>query len=289
MKVAVTGATGFIGRHVRSAFAKTEHDVVLVARDAQKVGRIFAREEIVLAELCQMETDWFELLGKPDAVLHMAWGGLPNYLDNYHVDVELPMQARFLKAIVNSGLNKLVVTGTCYEYGLSSGALSENQETNPNTPYGVAKDNLRRELFDLQSIKNFDLTWARIFYPYGEGQSRYSLFSLIKEAVDLCRPELLLSNSDSTLDFISVIELGDILTALATSFKDVGILNLGSGRPTSVIKFAQSLANRNNWSVNFRSAPEHSRIFESKCFWSNSSKLTELLGRNQKSIRDLNL
>ena len=116
MKVAITGATGFIGRHVRNAFAKTEHDVVLVARDAQKVGRIFAREEIVLAELCQMETDWFELLGKPDAVLHMAWGGLPNYMDNYHVDVELPMQARFLKAIVNSGLNKLVVTGTCWPF-----------------------------------------------------------------------------------------------------------------------------------------------------------------------------
>lgn len=289
MKIAVTGVTGFIGRHVRNAFAKTEHDVVLVVRDAQKVGRIFAREEIVLADLSQMENDWFELLGKPDAVLHMAWGGLPNYMDSYHVDVELPMQTRFLTSIINSGLTKLVVTGTCYEYGLLSGALSENQETKPNTPYGVAKDNLRRELFNLQSIKNFDLTWARIFYPFGEGQSRYSLFSLIKEAANSCRPELLLSNSDSALDFISVIELGDILTTLATSFKDVGIVNLGSGRPTSVIEFAQSLANSNNWNVNFRATPEHSRIFESKYFWSNSSKLTELLGRNQKSIRDLNL
>jgi nucleoside-diphosphate-sugar epimerase len=289
MKIAITGATGFIGRHVRNAFAKTEHDVVLVVRDAEKVRNKFVHEEIVLVDLSQVQNDWFELLGKPDALLHMAWGGLPNYMDNYHVEVELPMQARFLTAIVNAGLKKLVVTGTCYEYGLSSGALTENQETNPNTPYGVAKDNLRRELFNLQSMKNFDLTWTRIFYPYGEGQSRYSLFSLIKEAANSCRPELLLSNSDSALDFISVIELGDILTALATSFKDVGILNLGSGRATSVIEFAQSLANRNNWSVNFRADPAHSRIFESKCFWSNSSKLTKLLGGNQKSIRDLNL
>ena len=38
MKVAITGATGFIGRHVRNALAKTDHDVVVVVRKIEKAG-----------------------------------------------------------------------------------------------------------------------------------------------------------------------------------------------------------------------------------------------------------
>ena len=44
MKIAITGATGFIGRHVRNALAKTDHDVVLVARRSERAGEITARE-----------------------------------------------------------------------------------------------------------------------------------------------------------------------------------------------------------------------------------------------------
>ena len=96
MKIAITGATGFIGRHVRSVLVKTDHVVVLVVRNVKKVGDRAANEEIVVADLSQARTDWFELFGKPDAVLHLAWGGLSNYMDSYHVDVELPMQLKFV-------------------------------------------------------------------------------------------------------------------------------------------------------------------------------------------------
>ncbi len=122
-------------------------------------------------------------------------------MDSYHVDVELPLQLKILQSLIDSGLKKLVVAGTCYEYGFSSGAISESQMTNPNTPYGIAKDSLRKALFEIRSNKDFELTWARVFYPYGEGQSNQSLYSLIKAAANSMAPELMLSNSDSILDF----------------------------------------------------------------------------------------
>ena len=288
MKIAITGATGFIGRHVRSVLVKTDHVVVLVVRNVKKVGDRAANEEIVVADLSQARTDWFELFGKPDAVLHLAWGGLPNYMDSYHVDVELPMQLKLLRSLVDSGLKKLVVAGTCYEYGPSSGAISESQMTNPNTPYGIAKDSLRKAIFEIRSKRDLELTWARVFYPYGEGQSHQSLYSLIKATANSMTPELMLSNSDSVLDFLPVIELSEILTVLIMNYGDVGLVNLGSGHPVSVIDFARALAKANNWSVNFREGPEPSRIFESKCFWSNNSKLTRLLSGYQTVNGDLN-
>ena len=105
---------------------------------------------------------------------------------------------------------------------------------------------------------------------------------------NLNTPELLLSSSDSVLDFISVIELSEILTFLTINSGGVELVNLGSGNPTSVIDFARALAKVNNWIVKLRVGPEPSRIFESKCFWSDSSKLTELLSGCQTLNRSSN-
>ena len=276
MKIAITGATGFIGRHVRNALAKTDHDIVLVVRRSEKAGEITVHETIVTADLHQERTDWFELFGRPDAVLHLAWGGLPNYMDTYHFEVELPMQVKFLKALIESGLKKLVVTGTCYEYGMSSGALSEDQETNPNTPYGIAKDNLRKELFELQQRKNFDLTWARIFYPYGEGQSESSLYSQLKNAI-LSNQEFLMGNGRQVLDFIQVEKVASSLLSLLTSCMNLRVVNIGSGKPQTVAAFVQEQIRifQSDLVPSFGSIPD--REYESVSFWSDNSRFDSLV------------
>ncbi len=272
MKIAITGATGFIGRHVRNALAKTDHEVVLVARSVERVGEKLVREEVIVADLDESRSDWFDLFGKPNAVLHLAWGGLPYYMDKYHLEVELPMQSKFLAALINSGLKKLVVTGTCYEYGMSSGALSEGQETNPNTPYGIAKDSLRKELLELQTTKWFDLTWARIFYPYGEGQSEKSLYSQLRSAITL-KQELLMGSGRQILDFIHVEQVARYLLLLSTSVTNVGVINLGSGKPQTVAAFVQEQIQsfQSDLVPRFGSIPD--RDYESVSFWSDNSRL----------------
>ncbi len=275
MKIAVTGATGFIGRHVRNELAKTDHEVVLVARKIERVGEITARESIVTADLHQERTDWFELFKKPDVVLHLAWGGLPNYLDSYHVEVELPMQSKFLAALIDSGLKKLVVTGTCYEYGMFNGALSEDHETKPNTPYGIAKDELRKELFELQQSKNFELTWARIFYPYGDGQSEKSLYSQLKKAI-LLNQEFLMGSGRQVLDFIHVEQVANSLRVLLTECSGVGVINLGSGKPQTVATFVREQIRifQSDLVPCFGSIPD--REYESVSFWSDNSRFDSL-------------
>ena len=276
MKIAITGATGFIGQHVRNVLAKTDNDVVLVVRHVERVGDKSAREEIVAADLSQARTDWFELFGRPDVVLHLAWGGLPNYMDYYHVDVELPTQLRFLTALINSGLKKLVVTGTCYEYGLSSGALSEDQETNPNTPYGIAKDRLRKELFELRSTQHFDLTWARIFYPYGEGQSERSIYSQLTRAISNNEKEFAIGSGTQMLDFIQVTTVAKALLAFVTEIKGIGLINVGSGDPQTVIEFVERLICRFESNIVPKVGVINDREYESISFWSDNNLLDSL-------------
>ena len=276
MKIAITGATGFIGQHVRNVLAKTDNDVVLVVRHVERVGDKSAREEIVAADLSKARTDWFELFGRPDVVLHLAWGGLPNYMDYYHVDVELPTQLRFLTALINSGLKKLVVTGTCYEYGLSSGALSEDQETNPNTPYGIAKDRLRKELFKLRSTQHFDLTWARIFYPYGEGQSESSIYSQLTRAISDNEKEFAIGSGTQMLDFIQVTTVAKALLAFVTEIKGIGLINVGSGDPQTVIEFVERLISRFESNIVPKVGVINDREYESISFWSDNNLLDSL-------------
>ena len=276
MKIAITGATGFIGRHVRSLLVKTDHVVVLVVRNVKKVGDIAASEEIVVADLSQARTDWFELFGKPDAVLHLAWGGLPNYMDSYHVDVELPMQLKFLQSLIDSGLKKLVVAGTCYEYGLSSGAISESQMTNPNTPYGIAKDSLRKALFEIRSKKDFELTWARVFYPYGEGQSENSIYSQLTKAISSDEKEFAMGSGVQMLDFIQVTRVAKALRTFVTEKKGVGLINVGSGEPQSVIEFVKKLIYHFESNIVPRVGAVADREYESLSFWSDNDLLDSL-------------
>ena len=276
MKIAITGATGFIGRHVRSVLVKTDHVVVLVVRNVKKVGDRAANEEIVVADLSQARTDWFELFGKPDAVLHLAWGGLPNYMDSYHVDVELPMQLKLLRSLVDSGLKKLVVAGTCYEYGPSSGAISESQMTNPNTPYGIAKDSLRKALFEIRSKKDFELTWARVFYPYGEGQSENSIYSQLTKAISSDEKEFAMGSGVQMLDFIQVTRVAKALRTFVTEKKGVGLINVGSGEPQSVIEFVKKLIYHFESNIVPRVGAVADREYESLSFWSDNDLLDSL-------------
>ena len=276
MKVALTGGTGFIGQHVRKLLAKSEHDALLLVRKQVKIAELGANEKFVIADISEDHEDWFDYLEQPDVLLHLAWGGLPNYLDDYHVEVELPIQSKFLSKVVASGLPKLVVTGTCYEYGLTSGALAESQETNPNTPYGIAKDLLRKELFEIQLRQNFELTWARIFYPYGDGQSEISIYSQLRAAMLNGDQQFKMGSGKQILDFISVEKVASTLVSLSTRCAGVGVVNIGSGEPQSVLDFVKSQIRALGAQLEPLIGALPDRNFESQAFWADSSKLSSL-------------
>ena len=277
MKIAITGATGFIGCHVRDVLAQTTHEIVLAVRHPEMVLRKSEREIIVSADLSDKRTDWFDLLRTPDSVMHLAWGGLSNYMDEYHVDIELPSQIRFIKALIDSGLKKLLVSGTCFEYGLIEGGVSESTPTQPRTPYAIAKDILRKELFQMHLERDFDLTWTRIFYPYGEGQSERSIFMQLKHSIEKNEKFFLMSSGKQVFDFIEVERVAQILCELLIHKNRVGIINIGSGSPTNLLSFVLEQINRFGSSILPLTDSLPDRPWEPKSYWSDNSKASLFL------------
>jgi len=277
MKLAVTGATGFIGRHVVAELERHSISPVLICRPSAELPAPLKKHAVVHMDLTAAPENAFQLIGQPDRLIHLAWGGLPNYGSLYHFEKELPAQYRFLKTLVESGLGSLMVTGTCAEYGMQSGPLSEACEARPYNPYGFAKHMLRRQLEYLRQARPFGLTWARLFYLHGEGQPENSLLPQLRKAVDRGDRVFNMSGGEQLRDYLPVTELAKYLVSLALTPGDNGVVNVCSGTPVSVRSLVERWVGENAWNMalNFGHYPYPD--YEPMAFWGDRGKLDRCL------------
>lgn len=276
MKVAVTGATGFIGQHVLAVLEARSVETIALVRPATAKPLGHLRCRVVQLDLYNAPPNALELMGRPDVLIHLAWSGLPNYKSLHHFEQELPTQYRFLKNLVESGLQNLVVAGTCFEYGMQSGPLSEDIVPHPNNPYGFAKDALRCQLEYLKSTHPFQLTWARLFYLYGEGQAESSLLPQLRHAAERGEPVFNMSGGEQLRDYLPVTQVAKHLVSVALAKKDIGAVNVCSGTPISVRKLVEGWIKENGWSIalNFGHYPYPD--YEPMAFWGDRRKLDNL-------------
>jgi dTDP-6-deoxy-L-talose 4-dehydrogenase (NAD+) len=222
--------------------------------------------------------DAYEGLGEPEIVIHLAWDGLPNYASLRHLNEELPAQRAFLEGLLEAGLGGLTVAGTCLEYGLQSGALSETTSTAPVTAYGKAKDELRAELQQRQGTRPFRLTWARLFYVYGEGQAAGSLLPQLEEAIARGDAVFNMSGGEQLRDYLPIEEAARYLVALALNGTDNGVVNVCSGRPVSVRELAETVVHAHDSRITLNLGHFPYPDYEPMAFWGDRSKLDRCLG-----------
>ena len=278
MKIAVTGSGGFVGQHVLRALQSTGADVVAVVRPGSTLRAHTPNMGVVPLDLANIGADVFSRIGRPDSLIHLAWGGLPQYQSLHHLDTELPLQHAFLEACIRSGLKHLVVTGTCFEYGLQSGELHEEFPTLPNTLYGGAKNELRANLQQLQTQFDFGLSWLRIFYLYGPGQAATSLYSQLRAAVANGDASFAMSPGDQIRDFMPVEAAARGIAQAAQRGMDDGITNLCSGQPTRVVDIVHAWLHEWNAAIELKTGVFPYPAYEPFAFWGNRRKLDGLSG-----------
>jgi len=277
VKVAVTGATGFVGRHVVAELERRSISPVLICRPSTELPAALQRHTTVFIDIKELPAKAFAQMNQPDVLIHLAWGGVQNCKSLDHFEGELPTQYRFLRALVESGLKNLLVTGTCFEYGMSSGQLSEDCETRPDNPYGFAKDALRRQLEYLQQIKSFNLTWARLFYLYGDGQAENSLLPQLKRTIERGDRIFNMSGGEQLRDYLPVTDVVKDLVSLALTSHDNGVVNVCSGKPISVRKLVEDWIKDNGWPIDLHLGYYSYRQHEPMAFWGNRDKLVRCL------------
>lgn len=271
MRVAVTGASGFIGRYVLKELIARGLCPIAITRNKANLKDFEGKVELVELEINQTDTFHVNQLKNPDVLIHLAWDGLPNYKSLHHFETELPKQYYFLKKLIETGLKNIFVTGTCFEYGMQSGELAANLETKPTNPYGFAKDTLRKQLMFLKGDHHFNLTWGRLFYMYGEGQSINSLYSQLKRAISNDEKTFNMSGGEQIRDYLHVADVAKKIVVSAISDSDLGCINICSGNPRALKDVVSDWLINNRWSIEldlgYYPYPDH----EPREFWGKSN------------------
>lgn len=273
MNLLLTGATGFVGRPLVQELLKAGHQLTLVSRQPP-AGMVDNTPSVhwLVADLhdpapLPVEGRAFDML------LHLAWPGLPNYRDLFHLEKNLPASYRWIRHLVDSGLPRVLVTGTCLEYGQQFGPLKESTPPRPDTSYGLAKHQLHEQLQLLQRQYSFTLQWVRLFYLHGPGQSPRSLLALLDQAMARGDCTFPMSGGEQLRDYLPIDEVARRLSWLVDHAECHGTINCCRGKPISVRRLVEQHIARH-------ASPIHPRLgqypypdYEPLAFWGHSDKL----------------
>lgn len=279
MKVLVTGATGFVGRHLVAALLARGCEVRAVARNAQTAqGMSWINDvEFIAADIHAVDLDVVALTEGIDALAHLAWPGLPNYRALFHFEHNLMADYRFIKSAVEAGVQQVLVTGTCFEYGMQSGPLSESTEPRPSNPYGLAKHTLHLFLQNLQQERPFTLQWARLFYLHGEGQNPNSLLAALDRAIDAGEPTFNMSAGEQLRDFLAIETAASHLAAILHQRDFDGVVNCASGQPVSVRALVEQHVRKRGATLDLNLGHYPYPTHEPMAFWAVVERLQRLL------------
>lgn len=160
---------------------------------------------------------------------------------------------------------------------MRSGELAENSQPQPANPYAFAKNSLRCELEFLRKTIPFGLTWARLFYVFGEGQAPSSLHSQLTRAIERNDDTFNMSGGEQVRDFLPIETAAENLVSLALSNSSNGLVNVCSGSPIKVKDMVTHWISEKGASITRNLGHYPYSEFEPMEFWGSKAKLDFIL------------
>ena len=245
MRVAVTGAAGFVGAAVVRRLVAGNAEPVAVVRPGGDVRRLPPDVDVLAADLEDPDAAARAIAAlRPDVCIHLAAAGAvvaepdPMRLLRTNTLAALAL-ARALPA---GGCRRLVTAGSSSEYGPVEGPVSEARAPLPDDLYGATK--LAGALLARAAGLELGLETVhlRLFSVFGPGEDERRLVPSVARALLERRP-VELTPGEQVRDFVFVADAAEALVAAATAPAIGGeILNVGTGRETTVRELCLAIA-----------------------------------------------
>lgn len=275
--VLVTGANGYIGRHVVEKLLNLGCEVY--AADFAFDG-IDERAHKVTIPIFQKDKDLFQKLGAPDVCIHMAWrNGFVHNADS-HIE-DLPQHYTFIKTMIEGGLKQLVVMGTMHEVGYWEGAIHADTPCNPKSLYGISKNALRQAVFSIPGIEDVCLQWLRAYYILGDDLKNNSIFSKIVRMEQEGQKTFPFTSGKNKFDFISVDVLAEQIANTACQTQVKGVINCCSGKPVSLADKVEEFIKENHYTIRPEYGAYPDRPYDSPGVWGDAKKINQIM-KNDK-------
>lgn len=247
MLIALTGATGFVGRQVLRSLTERGHRVRAIVRDPQKLSFSKASDLVEVTETGDLFDEsphrLKELLGGVDTLVHAAWYAEPgSYLNSERNITCLKGTLELARAFSAVGGTRLVGIGSCTEYEPSTEVLTVDSPLAPQSLYAATKVATYHVLSHLLAKNNISFAWPRLFYLHGEGEDARRLVPYVNEQMRV-GGEVLLTEGNQVRDYLDVVEAGRLIAGVAIGSQS-GAINICSGEGVTVREFVESIADK---------------------------------------------
>jgi len=292
VRALVTGADGFVGRHLLEALARTGYDAVLGAGGPQGAGDFFPID-LGDGDTLRAALD----VAKPDIVFHLAAQASVHDAQTdpqTTYDVNIMGTARLMRAIRSyrddgHAAPRVVLSSSADVYGARDRGdypLTELLELRPANPYASSK--VAAEAILLGEARTFDLdvVVARSFNHIGPGQD--ARFAVASFALQLARiadgapPILLVGNLDAERDFLDVRDVVEAYIALAARGRRAEIYNVCSESAVSLKRVLGELIGIAHVPVEVRDDEEQMRPADTPLLIGSNAKIVSVTGWKPK-------
>ncbi len=245
-QVLITGAAGFIGRHVAAEYARHGMRVIGMGRGVWSDWREYG---ISVWHRCEVTFDSLvEYGGAPDVIVHCAGGASVGFsVDQPAVDFDLTVRntSNVLEFIrVHSPATRLVYPSSAAVYGeVKTLPITVEAPLNPVSPYGLHKQ-MAEALCQLYAHQfGVSVSIVRLFSIYGAGLHKQLLW-------DACQKFKqgeygFFGTGDEIRDWLHVDDVAKLFyIAAQNATPDCPIVNGGSGQGVSVKEILQYLSDQ---------------------------------------------
>ena len=278
--VLVTGAGGYIGRHVVRALLARGLDVSVVDL---RLDEVDPRARRVDVDLFNAGEDIYDQLGRPDAVIHLAWRDGFVHNSPAHID-DLPKHYHLIENLLKGGLKQIAVMGSMHEVGYWEGAIDADTPCNPASLYGISKNSLRQITALLASQYGAQMQWIRAYYIVGDDAHGSSIFSKLLAAANEGKTTFPFTTGKNLYDFISITELARQISAVVAQDQIDGIINVCTGKPMSLAERVEAYIHENNLGLTLQYGAFSDRPYDSPGVWGDATKIAQILALTDESL-----
>lgn len=203
MRIAVTGATSFIGRPLIKRLTEDGHECIAVVRR----GGLIEHDCFPMIQVVEMDMSEYSNMhhetGNIDCLINLAWIGTRG-IDRMDHDMQKANYEYTLHAInsyADTGCKLYITAGSQAEYGITSGPIKETEQANPNTEYGQYKFELFCYLKEYCENSDCRVVEPRFFSLYGpRDYEKTMIMSTLRKML-----------RDEACDFTEAIQMWDYL------------------------------------------------------------------------------
>lgn len=217
-RVCITGADGFLGRHLVDGLLAKGYEVYALVYPAHNIYAEDKRPGLSVypIDLMKQNIQDIDVPQGIDVLFHLAWVGVrPEDRENQALqDSNIPMALSCMDFAKAKGMRKVIFPGSTNEYLYSGEPINENTAPSPSNAYGRAKEALRRLAWEKSLALGISFSYVVLSGIYAADRKDSNVIYYTIEKL-LKREKPSLTKLEQLWDYVHIDDCVNALIAIA--------------------------------------------------------------------------